>query len=208
MTRGVEDIYSDAGFNGSIPIGEKIAVLVVDFQIGFTDPQQSPLAGESTEEVLNTVRILNCAREKNVPIIYTVVGYSSEVEGGLFIHKVPSLKKLKIGTPLTELDPRLERRSDEPIIIKKYPSAFFGTYLSSLLSAQKIDTLFITGTTTSGCIRASVVDAMQYGFAPYVIEDAVSDRASGPHESNLFDMKSKNAELINTSQAIAYLNEL
>jgi nicotinamidase-related amidase len=207
MEQNIDAIYSSAGFTGNLTLGMRPAVLVVDFQLGFTDPDQSPLAGDFSTEIERTARILDQARKGNVPVFYTAIGYATEEETGLWGRKVPSLKNSIIGSALTEIDPRLKRRPDEIVIIKKYASAFAGTPLASLLSAQKVDTLLVTGTTTSGCIRASVVDALQNGFTPFVVTDAVCDRAAGPHESNLLDMKSKYAESMTTDQAVQYLKK-
>jgi maleamate amidohydrolase len=208
MDSHTKEIYKNAGFTGGLTLGKSPGILVIDFQMGFTDPSQSPLAGDFGSELERTALILDKAREKDIPIFFSVIGYENEQEAGLWIRKVPSLSHLKIGSPLLEIDPRLSRRPNETVIIKKYASAFAGTHLASLLSANGIDTLLVTGTTTSGCVRGSVVDSIQHGFAPFVIEDAVCDRALGPHESNLLDMKAKYAELISTEQALAYLNHL
>jgi maleamate amidohydrolase len=202
-----KNIYDNAGFTGSFEIEGKVGVLVVDFQIGFTDPSQSPLAGDCSMELSRTSYLLEKAREKNIPIFFCAVGYNNENEAGVWMKKVPSLSYLKIGSPLLEIDPILNRKDNETLIIKKYASAFAGTNLSSLLSAVGVNTLFITGTTTSGCIRASVVDALQNGFIPFVIKDAVCDRAKEPHESNLFDMQAKYAELITAEDAVSFLNK-
>jgi maleamate amidohydrolase len=207
MKQELQQIYKDAGFTGMLPIGKKPGILVIDFQIGFTDPSKSPLASDFSSEVVQTARILKKARDKKIPIFFVGVGYNNIREGGIFIRKIPSLQQFMIGSPLVELDPRLERRPDEPFLIKKYASAFAGTSLASLLASEGVDTLFVTGVTTSGCVRASVVDAIQYGFAPFVVSDAVGDRADAPHESNLFDMASKYGEITNTENVLSYLSE-
>lgn len=201
-------VHEKAGFTGSLPIGTQFGILVVDFQLGFTDPQRSQLAGDFAKEIDNTRRILEQARKKKLPIFYTVIGYRNETEAGLWIHKVPSLKHLMLDSSLVELDSRLNVQAVETVIVKKYASAFAGTSLASLLTAQGVDTLIITGTTTSGCVRASVVDALQCGFAPYVVEDAVCDRSLEAHDSNLKDLKTKYAELITTERILAMLSEI
>ncbi|ADU95963.1 isochorismatase family protein [Geobacillus sp. Y412MC52] len=208
MDQELERIYKNAGFTGTLSIGKKVGVLVIDFQIGFTDPSQSPLASDFSSELMKTVHILRKAREKKVPIFFVGVGYRNIREGGVFIKKVPSLQQFMLGSPLVELDPRLERRLEEPFLIKKYASAFAGTSLASLLVSEGIDTLFITGVTTSGCVRASVVDAIQHGFIPFVVSDAVGDRARVPHESNLFDIASKYGEITNTDNVLYYLSKI
>ncbi|RFU71473.1 isochorismatase family protein [Peribacillus saganii] len=208
MKEEVQAIYEHAGFTGELPIGNKIGILVIDFQLGFTDPNLSPLAGDFSVEIEKTATILTKAREKSVPIFFCTIGYENEKEGGQWIKKAPGLKVLNSNPKLMEIDPRLNRQPNEVVIVKKYASAFAGTPIVSLLTASGIDTLFVTGTTTSGCVRASVVDAIQNGFIPFVIEDAVCDRAIEPHRSNLFDMKAKYAELITTQAAVNYLNQI
>mgnify|MGYP001256510907 CR=1 FL=1 len=208
MEHDLKQIYKNAGFTGVLSIGRKVGILVIDFQVGFTDPSISTLASDFSSEVMQTARILRKARDKKVPIFFVGVGYKSIKEGGIFIRKIPSLQKFMIGSPLVDLDPRLERKPDEPFLIKKYASAFAGTPLASLLVSEGIDTLFLTGVTTSGCVRASVVDAIQQGFVPFVVSDAVGDRSSIPHESNLFDIASKYGEITNTENVLSYLSTL
>ena len=126
----------------------------------------------------------------------------------IFITKVPALKVLKIGTPEVDVDPRLERRATEPILLKQFASAFFGTPLSSLLAAQHCDTVIVTGCTTSGCVRASVVDALQYGYRPIVPLEAVGDRSLEAHKANLFDIGAKYGDVILLNEVLDYLRNL
>ena len=118
------------------------------------------------------------------------------------------LKALRLGSELATLDPRLHAGPQDTLVIKKYVSAFFGTSLAATLTAAGVDTVLVAGSTTSGCVRASVVDALQYGFRPIVLSDAVADRAQGPHQANLFDMGSKYADLASTEDVLAYLQEV
>jgi nicotinamidase-related amidase len=118
------------------------------------------------------------------------------------------LQVLRLGSDLAALDPRLPAGPQDTLVIKKYASAFFGTSLAATLTAAGVDTVLVAGATTSGCVRASVVDALQYGFRPIVLSDAVADRAEGPHQANLFDMGSKYADLASTEDVLAYLQEL
>jgi nicotinamidase-related amidase len=118
------------------------------------------------------------------------------------------LQVLRLGSDLAALDPRLPAGPQDTLVIKKYASAFFGTSLAATLTAAGVDTVLVAGATTSGCVRASVVDALQHGFRPIVLSDAVADRAEGPHQANLFDMGSKYADLASTEDVLAYLQEL
>jgi nicotinamidase-related amidase len=183
--------------------------LVVDFQLGFTDPNRSPLAGDFSKEVENTAKVITVARKHGISIFFTFIQYESHLrDGGLWIKKVPSLQVLRRGSDLVRIDTRLSPGSEDVLISKKYASAFFGTALAATLTTLGIDTLIVAGCTTSGCVRASVVDAIQNGFRPLVLVDGVADRARGPHESNLFDMGCKYAELATTEQCLAYLQHL
>jgi maleamate amidohydrolase len=201
-----EAVHQKAGFTGHLPIGSRPGILVVDFQLGFTAPDLCPLAGECTVEVELTRKILDLSREKKIPIFFTAIGYSNEHDAGLWIKKVPSLRHLMLDSELVQIDPRLNVQQNEVVIIKKYASAFAGTSLASLASAQQVNTLLITGTTTSGCVRASAVDALQNGFTPYVVEDAVCDRSREAHKANLQDLKTKYAELISAEQVLTLLS--
>ena len=137
-------------------------------------------------------------------------GYDPKVpgDGGLWPEKAPSLLELKLGSDLVELDPRIRRAPEDLLLIKKYASAFLGTPLSATLVTRGVDTLIVTGCTTSGCVRASVVDALSHGFRPIIPHEAVGDRAEEPHEANLFDMDSKYGDVVSLADALAYLEEL
>lgn len=204
-----EATYQRAGFTGRLGFGRRPAVCVVDFQLGFTDPSRSPLAADCSSEIAVTRNLLAAARAAQVPIFFTVIAYTpSLLDGGLWVQKVPSLGVLQLGGPLAEVDPRLELRADETVIVKKYASAFAGTPLTSLLTARGVDTLITVGCTTSGCVRATVVDAVQNGFRPLVVPSACADRARGPHEANLFDMGSKYADLVAPAEVEDYLHRV
>jgi len=200
--------YRSKGLGARVGYGSRPAVLVVDFIRGFTDPA-SPLGADLEAEVTATVRLLEKARQKNVPVLYTTTAYEESLaDGGLFLSKVPSLKTLKRGTVWTELDPRLGRREGETLIEKQYASAFFGTPLSSTLTARGIDTLLLAGCTTSGCIRATAVDALQYGYRAIVPRECVGDRASEPHIANLLDIDGKYGDVVELDDTLAYLEAL
>ncbi|MBS3786126.1 MAG: isochorismatase family protein [Gammaproteobacteria bacterium] len=188
------------GFGGSFRAGQSVALVVVDFQKGFTQPHVSPLAADCSSAVEATARVIEAIRPHG-PVFYTVCGYRPGlVEAGRWIEKCGALDTLIVGTEACELDPRLpfDPSAGDLIVPKNMPSAFFGTSLAATLTALGVDTLLITGCTTSGCVRASAVDAIQHGFAPLVIEDACADRSWAQHQSNLIDLQSKYAEVIHS----------
>jgi maleamate amidohydrolase len=153
--------------------------------------------------------LIEAARKRSTPIIFTVVAYDPKIpqDGGLWPEKAPTLLELKLGSELVELDPRLIRAPEDLLLVKKYASAFLGTPLASTLVSRGIDTVIVSGCTTSGCVRATVVDALSYGFRPIIPEEAVGDRAQEPHEASLFDMDSKYGDVVPLADALAYLAE-
>ncbi|MCP4178901.1 MAG: isochorismatase family protein [bacterium] len=205
-----EEIYENAGLGNHLGFGTSPALLVVDMHKGFTDPDKSPLAGNFTNEIIVINKLIKLSREKNIPIIFTVIDIdaSNEYDAGLWIKKAPSLSKLIHNKELLEIDPRLISKPEDTIVLKRYPSAFFATNLSTTLTMMGIDTLIITGCTTSGCVRATVVDSMSHGFIPIIPITAVGDRALEPHESSLFDINSKYGDVLPTKDIINYLVSL
>ncbi|MGD9764828.1 MAG: isochorismatase family protein [Candidatus Binatia bacterium] len=198
--------YASRGIGGRMGFGKRPALLVVDFQRGMTDPARSPLGARMDAEIAATRRLLAAARAAGAPIHYTVVAYGrAEGDGGPFLRKMQGLALLKEGTWSTDLDPRLKRRPTETVWAKRGASAFFGTALGAALTAAGVDTLLIAGCTTSGCVRASVIDSCQHGFNTIVVREAVADRAAGPHEANLFDMDAKYADVVSLGEALAAL---
>jgi nicotinamidase-related amidase len=183
-------------------------VLVVDFSCGFTDPE-CDLGSDLTAEVEATKRLLDAARDKGLPVIFTTIGFEESLkDGGLWLQKVPSLGDLQLGGRWVELDPRLERRPEETVIVKKVASAFFGTNLASVLISQGIDSVILCGATTSGCVRATAIDLLQYGFTTLVPRECVGDRAQAPHEANLFDIQAKYADVVTLEDALAYVESV
>ncbi|MGH3089547.1 MAG: isochorismatase family protein, partial [Rubrobacteraceae bacterium] len=182
------EVYERAGFGGSVTLGERPAVLVVDFSRGFTD-LECPLGADMTAEVEATRTVIDAAREMDVSIIFTTIGFEKNLrDGSLWIEKAPALAELQLGGKWVEIDPRLGKKDEDTVILKKGASAFFGTNLASILAFQKTDTVILCGATTSGCIRATAVDLLQYGYPTLVPRECVGDRAGAPHEANLFDI--------------------
>jgi maleamate amidohydrolase len=202
-------IYKRSGLGHRIGYGRWPALLVIDMQLGFTAPERSPLAGNLDRQVAAINRLIPVARDRGIPIVFTVVGYDPNIagDGGLWPEKAPTLRELKIGSDLVEVDPRLSRAPEDLLLVKKYASAFLGTPLVSTLVSRGVDTVVVTGCTTSGCVRATVVDALSYGFRPIIPEEAVGDRAQEPHDANLFDMDSKYGDVVSLSDVLAYLQE-
>jgi maleamate amidohydrolase len=202
------EIYELARIGQSVTLGARPAVLVVDFSRGFTDPQ-STLGSDLTPAVEATGRLLAVAREREIPIIFTTIGFESNLkDGSLWLQKMPALAELQIGGKWVEIDPRLERREEETVILKKGASAFFGTNLPSILVSQDVDTVIMCGATTSGCIRATAIDLLQYGYPTLVPRECVGDRAQGPHEANLVDIQAKYADVVSVEEVQAYIERV
>lgn len=201
-------IYDAAGFGAPVRRGERPAVVVVDFSRGFTEPG-FPTGADLSAEVAATARLLEAARERTVPVAFTTIAFEPHRrDGGAWLEKAPGLGVLQIGSELVDVDPRLPVGPDDPVITKKGASAFFGTNLAAILAAQRVDTVILCGATTSGCVRASAVDSVQYGYPTLVVRDCVGDRASGPHDANLFDIQAKYADVIELADALDYLGSL
>lgn len=199
-----------AVFDNKMGFGTKPALILVDFVQAYFDPK-CELYAEVENELASALRIRDAARASvgDVLIIYTNVIYSlSSVNGGLFTKKALPLKHFIAGSEMGNWASGITPRDDELVISKQYPSAFFGTSLSSTLSAAGIDSLMITGLTTSGCVRATCVDCISHGFIPIVVADACGDRHEDPHNANLFDMNAKYADVVSETSAIEYLNGL
>ncbi len=195
-------------FDGSLGFGKAPALILVDFVEAYFD-KDSPLYASVDDALSSALRIRDAARAAGTPVVYTNVVYQEGgTDGGVFYRKVPALEVFVAGNPLGGWPARLEPADNELVITKQYPSAFFGTSLAATLTASDIDTLIITGLTTSGCIRATCVDAMSHGFVPIVVSDACGDRHAAPHEANLFDMNAKYADVVDEAAVIAHLTEL
>jgi maleamate amidohydrolase len=192
-------------FDGSLGFGKAPALILVDFVAAYF-VESSPLYAGVEDELASALRIRDAARTAGIPVIYTNVVYQKGgADGGVFYRKVPALEAFEAGNPLGRWAEDLEPADGELVISKQYPSAFFSTSLAETLNKRSIDTLIITGVTTSGCVRATCVDAMSYGFIPIVVADACGDRHAAPQEANLFDMNAKYADVVNEHTAIEYL---
>lgn len=201
----LDEDYDRAGFGGRLPFGRRPALLLVDVVMAYLDPA-SPLAGGFEPALASCRRLTDAARARGVPVVFTNVAYrAGGLDGGMFFRKVPALQAFLEGSPLGAFPPGLQPEPGELVVTKQYPSAFFGTALSAALHAQRIDTLLIGGFSTSGCVRASALDALQHGFAPFVVREACGDRDPGPHAANLFDIQAKIGEVLAEAEATSLL---
>ena len=202
----MSDAYEDIGYGAtSIGFGERPAVLVVDFQLGFTDAGQtlggSPMVDQAVE---NTARLLKAARERGVPVLQTYVAHSTGKDALRW--KIPAVvDEFTEGMPATRLDPRICDEDYDVVVRKIAPSIFFGTPAAQFLVRHNIDTTIICGCNTSGCIRASVVDAFSYGYRVMVPRDCVGDVEERPHEDNLRDVGRRYADIVTMNEAVMAL---
>jgi maleamate amidohydrolase len=205
MPKNLTADYIKAGYTRRLGFGRRPVLLVVDF-IDAYFIKSSPLYAKVENVAAVAGNVLAAARAGGVPVIFTKVIYDANgLNGGVFVRKVKVLRALVDGAPEAEITQRLAPRAGELVITKQYASAFFGTSLAATLTAMGVDSVLICGLTTSGCVRATAVDAMQHGFVPIVIADAVGDRDRRPHEANLFDLSAKYADVVESREAIKYL---
>jgi len=209
LAKNVKGVFDSSG-----GFGRKPAVVVVDFCNAYTTPGQPLYCPDPgfgvVSAVEQSVSLLDEARKRSVPIYYTRVLYNKNGhDGGVFVRKVPLLRTFTPDNPMTEVVPQLTPDPEtDTVIIKQYPSAFFGTPLASALTAQGVDTVILIGCSTSGCIRATALDGMQNGFRMIVPRECVGDRHKAVHESNLFDMNAKNADVVSKAEVMTYLAAL
>ena len=203
---GDADLYTERGFGRRSGAGSRPALVVVDLVYGFTDPA-SPLWCDADAAVAATAELLAAARAGGAPVAYTTVAYDEAGArvAAAFIAKVPTLRTLAPGTRWPQIDARIEPRADEPVLLKLFASAFFGTPLAAMLAAHGTDTVVVTGASTSGCVRATVVDALQHGYRVVVPREAVADRAPTAHEATLTDIDAKYGDVVGVGEAVALL---
>jgi maleamate amidohydrolase len=194
------DIYHRQGMGRQAGMGERPALVIVDFVVGFADPAHFG-GGNIGPAIAQTARLLAFARARRWPVAHTRVVYAEDgADAGVFTRKAPSLLKLTETSPLSQIVPELSPAPGEYVVRKGGASGFFGTALAAWLTQRRADTVVVAGCTTSGCVRATVVDAMQHNFRTVVATDCVGDRALGPHEANLFDMGQKYADLMTRAE--------
>ena len=197
------------GFHGRAGFGERPALVVVDVNRGFTDPA-SPLVCDLEECVGAIARLLEAFRAAGLPVVFTTVVYDDfgKQAAAVFIEKVPALLVLEPGSEWVEIDPRIAPVEGEPVLSKHFASAFFGTTLASVLASARADSVVVTGASTSGCVRATALDAMQHGYRVVVPREAVGDRNRAAHEANLYDLDTKYADVVSLDETLAHIDEL
>lgn len=205
--RETDQVYDTAGFGSPARRGDRPAVVVVDLTCGFTQADY-PTGCDLTDVVASTETLCTTARSANIPVIYTVIAYTpAEADGSsiAWLDKAPGMRAMRHGSEAAAIDPRLTVTEADEVIAKKGASAYFGTHLASLLTSLGRDTVIVCGATTSGCVRATAVDAVQHGFGVMVVSDCVGDRAEGPHQANLFDINAKYGDVVELDAALKYL---
>lgn len=197
------------GFGERGGFGRRPALAIIDMTLGFTD-SESPLACDLEGPISNIQNLLEAARNARIPVVFTTIAFreSDKLTAAAYLEKIPALLVLEAGSRWTEIDPRIAPRETEPVLTKLFASGFFGTGMGSALTAAGVDTLIITGASTSGCVRATVVDALQYGFRTIVPREAVGDRNEQAHEANLYDIDAKYGDVILVEDTLKYLNEV
>lgn len=204
----IEADYEAAGFSGRLGWGERPALVVIDVCRAYVDPD-SPLYAGVEEPCASAARLVEAARTSGVPVIFTRVEYEpGGVDGGMFFSKVRALRCFERGNPLADWLEEPRPLEGELVVTKQYASAFFGTSLAATLTAMGADTVVLCGLSTSGCVRATGIDAVQHGFRPMVVADACGDRAIGPHEANLFDLDAKYADVVDEAEAVTEMARL
>ena len=202
------EIYARQGLGQSSGFGNWPALVVVDFVNGFADP--AVFGGGNIGPAITRTRVLlEAARTHGLPVAFTRIVYADGgADSGVFCLKAPGLLKLTEHASASQIVRELEPKPSDYVVRKTQPSAFFGTNLANWLVGKGVDTVLVAGCTTSGCVRATVVDAMSYNFRTVVATDCVGDRALGPHEASLFDMQQKYADLLGCDEIVAQLARL
>ncbi len=200
--------YARAGFGNGLELGSSPALVVIDMARAYFEAD-APLylgPGVASSTLASVQRVISAARTAHVPIVFTEVRFQpGGRDGGIFFRKVAALRSFEAGNPLGDFATGIERQPGDVTVTKQYASAFFATSLASTLTSLGVDTLIVTGVSTSGCVRATAVDACQHGFIPLVVRDACGDRSVAVHDANLFDLQQKYAEVQSEAEAVLYL---
>jgi maleamate amidohydrolase len=200
------EFFRQRGFGLKIGFGERPALLVIDMLKAFTNPHM--MLGANLDKEIEAIKpLLAISRERDIPIIFSTVIYNDAdlKDAGIWALKQKGVVTLKGDSDGVEIDPRLGFQATDSLLVKKYASCFFGTDLVPRLLSQRVDTLIIVGCTTSGCVRATAVDAVQTGLRPMVVREAVGDRSVAAHEQSLFDLNAKYADVVSLEETLQYL---
>jgi maleamate amidohydrolase len=201
-----EEFFKQRGFGLKIGFGERPALIVIDMLKAFTNPQM--MLGANLDNEIEAIKpLLDAAHERKIPVLFSTVMYNDAdlKDAGIWALKQKGVVTLKGDSDGVQVDPRLDFRKTDSLLVKKYASCFFGTDLVARLMSQRVDTLIITGCTTSGCVRATAVDAVQTGLRPMVVREAVGDRSAAAHEQSLFDLNAKYADVVSLEETLQYL---
>ena len=203
---GLDENYARAGYHAAQTWGRRPALILIDFAQAYFQPNSPLFGGEGCRTALaSALRLRAIAHECGLPVVLTEVIYrKGGVDGGVFFRKAPVLSCFVAGSATQRYAEGLTPREDELIVAKQYPSAFFGTSLAATLTSAGVDTLVITGVTTSGCVRATCVDSMSSGFITIVAREGVGDRDPRPHDANLYDMNAKYADVAPETRVSEY----
>lgn len=200
--------FQQRGFGKEMGFGKMPALVIIDMMIAFTDASL-PLGANQDREIEQQNRLLDAAHRAGIPVFFSVVSYDEADcrDAGVWGRKIAGVMTLTADSKVVALDPRLRRLPSDAVFVKKYASCFFGTDLASRLQARRVDTLIVTGCTTSGCVRATAVDAIQLGFTPIVPRDAVADRSKAAHDQSLFDIQAKYGDVKSVDEVLANLQK-
>jgi len=188
-------------------LGQRPALVLVDIINGFTDPD-CPLGSTADDVVEANRKLLAAFRSKGLPVFFTTVIYHHDSQARVFRDRVPALELLKPGSHWVEVDPRLAPVEGERVVEKQWASGFFKTDLDESLRAIGVDSLVVTGLTTSGCVRATAVDGLQYDYKVVVPAEAVGDRNQDAHRANLFDLNAKYVDVLDLARVMLLLEDL
>ena len=206
VAKSEEEFFKERGFGLKMGFGRRPALIVIDLLKAFTDPKRM-LGADLDTQIEATRPLLEVAHARNMPVLFSTVRYDDADlrDAGIWSLKQKGTVTLKADTDGWQIDPRLDFRPTDSLLVKKYASCFFGTDLVPRLNSRGVDTLVIAGCTTSGCVRATAVDAVQNGFRPMVVREAVGDRSRPAHEQSLFDLDAKYADVVSLEETLQYL---
>ena len=208
-TKSDEEFFRERGFGLKMGFGQHPALIVIDLIKAFTDAKR-PLGSNLDTQIAATQTLLSVAHDRGFPVFFSTVRYdeADTRDAGIWRLKQKGVVDLAADTNGHEFDERLDVRKNDSVLLKKYASCFFGTDLIPRLTSRGIDTLIMTGCTTSGCIRATAVDSVQNGFRPMVVREGVGDRSQAAHDQSLFDLNAKYADVVSLDETLQYLRSV